>query len=499
MEYKEIEDDNNLKCKLKLLSEKFNGLYNIRQIALKVNLKFIFNTGTNQIEIIGEGINSPSIIKGYIDSIITVSTIDTTIPFRINITYNRDRSQTLCTGNINFFDIIRTNYIKFNGNLSNGVAVEFIQNPLESNKIRINQILPHNSSSSSIICKGQINGVEAFFKLFYMSGHREVVNNSTNETGLSYEKYIYEYIDGELKKPENNKFQSYFLKLLDTIRTSPTYLYDYINPMLLGNFKERINKLNIKDDSIIGCIVTENNNNIMPLKEFLLSKIVTKADLLNILLVIFNGIRIMNTKLLVFHHDLNYGNILIKEEDTIYYTTIGVIKSKYKILLYDYDMAYNIGKINPILDREFCRNYGNCNKQTKKDYFSILVNLLIFSTDIRYTQNIKEIVHSIIDNDFIYYMDKNILKKNLFPYAYCPLKWYNIILNENRDCSITNLPQLDNVYVRFINKYNTELESLLIPNREAVAEAVAVVDGDKKYFNKYLSYKQKYINLKNNI
>ena len=229
----------------------------------------------------------------------------------------------------------------------------------------INGVIKKETASKSIVCKGSFDGIKAYFKIFYNS-------DDVNYMSFDYEARMYQ----ELNK--NNNCRQYVVNILDYQRMTCGTIKNFCNiETVYNDFMEEMGKIKkalvvngiYQPSDMISVMVTEDNE-CVSLYDFLknyrvpnvpnvpnVSDInIYRHTITKILFILLSGIYTLNNNG-CYHNDIHWGNVLIKEEKTVYNICVDPanifnIECDYKVLIYDFDRSfYKSGNIvNPILN-----------------------------------------------------------------------------------------------------------------------------------------------------
>lgn len=255
----------------------------------------------------------------------------------------------------------------------------------------INEFLPANSASPTIIAKGFYEGTPAYYKIFY-NGENKAKRDEYTEA-LLYESEIYKYISNQ----DDESIKQFFVNFLYSDDTTLRKLYsDGLIADLQDNILiDRMKETGIMYDSIIHVIITENTDS-----ETLFDYLDRQTDtynndnymllskkMSNIFDIVLQGIYVLNNKLEIQHNDMHFGNILIKNKPYMYKMDFlgvyGYLKSSYKISIFDFDRAYLKGHPNPLLT-SLCNIGGGCNTISYKDIFVFIQSIIYLYLKIQY-------------------------------------------------------------------------------------------------------------------
>lgn len=202
------------------------------------------------------------------------------------------------------------------------------------------KVIPKISASKSIILTAEYNDKPVYIKLF-----------EPKQIGLLYEKEIYRYLYNN-SILQNTKLNKHFIQSPLSFKVKTKDIKDIIKD-IIGN---------INSEYLYG-IVTYDYQGIP------LNKLINNIDdkqLIQILIKIFEIIDILNNKLNVYHNDLHFNNIIIKDNTP---------------MIYDYDVSYLIDNENESINPKktmalVCPMTGSCNRKSQKDTYTILMELL---------------------------------------------------------------------------------------------------------------------------
>ena len=134
----------------------------------------------------------------------------------------------------------------------------------------------------------------------------------------------------------------------------------YNNTIYDINRLETLNKLKNEPTKQVNCIITKTYTNIDSLTN-ILGNTRINIDEENTKKLIFQSfyvVYIMRTKLNMVHHDLHFGNILVKTQDSPYNLSYNFdnkyynMESKYKLRIYDFDRAYMLNQNNEYINNK---------------------------------------------------------------------------------------------------------------------------------------------------
>lgn len=380
----------------------------------------------------------------------------------------------------------------------------------------ITEFLPATTISPTIIAKGIYKGKPAYFKIFYNGDNPQKKNNYIES--LLYESSIYHFIS---QQDENIK--NFFVKFLHSGNTTLQNLIDnhVIKDIYNSVLLQRMRELGIEHNSIIHLIITENSDS-EKLIDYLYKQTdahnnnnydLVKKKLSNIFDLVIQGIYILNDKLRIQHNDMHFGNILIKKENKEYklLDSDKYLESDYKISIYDFDRAYRVGYDNQLLN-QLCEHGMGCNNLSYKDIF-IFIQTIIYQLIVRekyseyslLTRYLNELINVLIPHEFkdpMFINMRNIINdknSDLDWSSYCLRKDKANLLFFSKPCDTTRqidiyLPWLADIYVkfsRFVKELKKESYNYNIKENNMSTDYQSLK-------NKYLKYKQKYFNLKNN-
>ncbi len=383
--------------------------------------------------------------------------------------------------------------------------------------IEINKILKPNSASPTIIGRGFYNGKPAFFKIFQNINTNTNTNTNTNSDikklqikGLDYEVKIYEFIS-----KQKEEFKQYFIPFLGYFKTTLRKLVEQ-NIIKIKNeqnkeiLNSRMKELELNWDSPINVLVTEDTQS-EPLENYLdiltndvlnNDAVFAKKILSNIFDLVLQGIKVLNNNLQIQHNDMHFGNILLKVIEKDYPRTNPnmVLKSRFKISIYDFDLSYHKGNNNLYLtETNLCETGSGCNTISFKDYFVFVQSIIKF-----YLQK-KDIPQYSILTNYLYELLKAIVPDNVLPGLIDnmvqiltdkkDLHWSSFCMHVNKNfielnypCSPTQeqdklMPWLGSIYDNFKNFTND-------------VKTISDNNPNSYYYKKYLKYKNKYLALK---
>lgn len=350
--------------------------------------------------------------------------------------------------------------------------------------VNIFNIAITDGSSNSLIGKGRYNDNDIYLKIF----------TNSKSTGLLYEKKVYEYL---LKKfeEENTDIINFFIKPLKTfeIDYDPDKKLSYLNKLISGKKLSNITKL-------FGIITIDNKGDNL-LNSIL--ELINDDDDNNTIMLFFNLlyiIYVLNIKLEFMHNDLHFNNIIYIKEDKPNMINYNFNKHNFtlpnncslKIFDYDYSYIRSIGNNDNIIQETCEEFFGACNKITKKDIWTLLVNTIIIYLNDFFPPNKKDLLLDIIktiSND----------SKNLDIFIETIDKYKGI--HKHRLCNI-NINDKE-----YIDKCGDEFEIFQDLNIVEIIEKyylkyqvhILKISVTHDFEHKYLKYKNKYNKLKNLI
>jgi hypothetical protein len=367
--------------------------------------------------------------------------------------------------------------------------------------IKINEFISSTSESPSIIGKGLCKGVPAFFKIFYDGKNPE--KRTVPTQALSYELEVYKHI---FKLPENIK--KYYIKLLNYM--NETTIKELIDAKIITKpdddiLTARMTTLQISPLSSVSIIITEDTNS-EPLfdrnvisKSFIyifedsLGRDVVEQSLNNIFDLVITGIKTLNKTLQIQHNDMHFGNILIKKAAEEYEIEPNKnLLSKYKISIFDFDRSYLNGVRNPILDF-FCRKGEGCNSFSNRDYFVFIQSILEIKIMLRSTrqhnflcQYMDNLFNALVPEEFrkllITHRENSIFEEKPFWSAYC----FNKVRGKINNGYPCDNPEIQDEYMNWLSEIPDKFNEF-VKSR---------IETKYSYFQKYLKYKKKYLQLK---
>jgi len=319
------------------------------------------------------------------------------------------------------------------------------------------------------VCKGTINNNNAYYKFF--------IDNESNSQYI-YEQKIYNYLFDK-QKTNDAITKEHFIEVYDIFKIKGKILKQYFTIITPTYYKIFNNETY--------CVIVTKNYNALSLKEFF-KYTPTENIIIEIFFELLYSIYVMNTYLKIIHNDVHFDNILVIKESNpklkTYYINDKYFTrmSNYSVKIYDFDLAYLDGYDNSILNTLHSDGrYNDFNKA--RDMWIILLSLLHDNSKnyikiYPLTQIINILKHNNVEID-------NILKKM----KTIPTLFWNTFCSENtlgnlEQCKQPNLPDLhaENVLKRYIIQFHNELKF-----------------NDFKYYNKYLKYKKKYLQLRNKL
>jgi hypothetical protein len=344
-------------------------------------------------------------------------------------------------------------------------------------------LITKNSSSDSFIFKAKFLSKPCFVKVFFMPNDN-----------LLYEQKIYRYLKTRngLIKPN---YEEYFVKVYDIYKINSIDFKDFLNRQNIkyidnitswdSNYK-LLDNLNSKYRTFL--MVTEDIEG-ETYQEFYRKNNHNEKLITNTLFDMIYGIYLMNDKLKLMHNDNHFGNVLIKTNLPTVLTnyqidSVEYIKNKnYRLCFFDFDLSFLYEENNPHLNDGWLVQ----NKKSPKDIWTLLNSLIVInlkmSTSPVYIENI---INVIINKSKKYY---NLLMKIIddIPKG----KFWNAFC-ENNVQSPCEIPDKESLYPEKV------LKRFL--NDEKIKKSIDIID-QNVYYNKYLKYKSKYLELKktNNI
>ena len=337
------------------------------------------------------------------------------------------------------------------------------------------QEIKKNSNSNSRIFRATYNTNPCYIKVFLST-------SSDKNDNLLYEQKIYRYIkniNSSLKK----YYEDNFVKIYDVFKM---YNSEFLN---LINHNNDTPKLYDLVNNYYYLIITEDIKGIS-YDEFIMTNISNKTLILNTLFDIIYGIYIMNDKLKIYHNDTHFGNILIKsippEEKKYQIGKIEYIRTiNYRICFYDFDFSYLENELNPY--NTSTTSYPQ-NVKSASDIWFIMKSIYLNINTHTY-KYIDRFIKKIILNDKGLYSSYYYNNRHIYNYN---LKYDHIFVvgqycKYDTNCEKPDHPELYaiNVLQRFLlnENYNSILN----------------FTGVDPFYNKYIKYKQKYINLLNKL
>jgi len=242
-------------------------------------------------------------------------------------------------------------------------------------------VIPKISASKSIILTALYNNKPVYIKLF-----------EPKQVGLMYEKEIYRYLYNNAILQQNKKLNQYFIHSPIAFKVKTEDIKDTIG--------------NIQSEYLYGFATYDYQG--IPLAKLINN--ISDKQLINILIKIFEIIDILNNKLNVYHNDLHFNNIIIKNDIP---------------MIYDYDVSYlennENDSINPRKTMALvCPMSGSCNRKSQKDTHTILMELLRRN---KFIEIIKKHISN-ENNDLWNMMEEIISNKDDYPHwnIYCSWK-----------------------------------------------------------------------------
>lgn len=375
----------------------------------------------------------------------------------------------------------------------------------DNDQVNIKVLNVSEGASASLVGEGTYKDKNIYLKLF----------TNCKSQGLLYEKKLYEYLLRDFNKNEDKKnffieplktfeityndslsYVKYIKNLIKnkTIRTPVTNLYGIITMNNKG-----INLINI-----IYNLIVDNDNNYIKILFF------------NLLYIIY----ILNIKLKIIHNDLHFNNIIyINEDSNINYDFESIkitLKNNYKLKVFDYDYSYTkeIG-INEIIENEICTElYGTCNYITKKDIWTLLVNLILIYTQNKFDDKTEIFLFDIIktiSNDSKYielFIDTIMKSSKIHTHRLCQIdKDEKTFLDKcGEDFDIYKNLDIKDIIIKYYNKYIKDIITSNENKKETDSESDDIEyykyqdyhyqRDDDLFYKKYLKYKMKYNNIK---
>ena len=382
--------------------------------------------------------------------------------------------------------------------------------------------------SSSFIFRAKYLGKPCYIKSFFIGS-----------TNLIYEQQIYHYINSRNVQIKDF-YEDYFVKIYDTSKTESRDFYNFLdvhnvkiklfsttNPLsdkfvkLVDAYDKFTEK--ILTNTYIYYIITEDTGGIT-YKEFFTNNYDNENLIINTIFDMIYGIYLMNNKLKIMHNDNHFENILIKTDLPLYESKYQIEKieftktKNYRLCFYDFDMAFLENQPNSYL-REVREGWLIQNKQSAKDIWTVINSIIryiyyeikipiknreyilnkIFNnnvlnkvywsqivdlTEYKKLNYIQYITHKILNNsiDHINKLEKNFLEHvnhRKFWNAYC-------VDNDQVICVIPDEPFL----------YPLPVLHRLIED-EYILKILNFITVDP-FYKKYLKYKSKYLESKNN-
>lgn len=350
--------------------------------------------------------------------------------------------------------------------------------------VNISHIAITDGSSNSLIGKGRYNDHDIYLKIF----------TNSKSTGLLYEKKVYEYL--LLKFEEKNiDIINFFIKPLKTfeIDYDPEKKLSYLKKLITGKKLTNITKIygiitiDNKGDNLLNNILElindDNDNNTIML-------------FFNLLYIIY----ILNIKLEFMHNDLHFNNIIYIKEDKLNIINYNfnehnfTLPNNFSLKIFDYDYSYIklIGNNNNIIDETCEEFFGACNKITKKDIWTLLVNTIIIYLNDFFPSNKKDLLLDIIktiSND----------SKNLDIFIETINKYKGI--HKHRLCNINkdNKEYIDKCGDDFEIYQDLNIADIIEKYYLKYQDQISKVSTIPNFEQKYLKYKIKYNKLKNLI
>lgn len=272
-----------------------------------------------------------------------------------------------------------------------------------------------NSSSLSIVYRGQYMGRTVFVKSFYCGFFKELANKlspqankklsksisedqitslsiwpnrNESEDRLLYEKCVYQYLravmDGskqpglpQLTTKERDDIRQHFIYVLRTAIDVPSG-YAFM-------FTQDTNGMSMADvcDKVDTFMNTDNNNFVLLGKEISRDKIIPL-----VLKIMFQALYVnylLHEKLMIVHNDMHIGNIIVVPDDMPRkeYIMRGkkyiVEDHPFHIYVYDFDLSsiyFSSSLTNPFL-KDMCNEYGKCKRDPRTDLFIWLASMLV--------------------------------------------------------------------------------------------------------------------------
>jgi len=237
--------------------------------------------------------------------------------------------------------------------------------------------------------------------------------------GLKYESEVYDYlkrndifikhnffIKGESMEKEklnsilfDKEIFKEFVKIFNEIKENDKDdKLSSIQYIISKQFNEIVEKNPNKTNEVISATVMEYIPGLISFHELLLSGVLDKKedDLRCILYQIVHSLVILKD-IELQHNDFHSNNILIvsynEPRDIIctFGTKSVILKTKYKVLIFDWDMAWSphLGK-NKKLDY-LCNNYGICGKEVFNEHFDLYTILCTIKPYIK-SEQLKNII-----------------------------------------------------------------------------------------------------------
>ena len=378
-----------------------------------------------------------------------------------------------------------------------------ITNPINSlDGILIEKVISKESASNSIIAMGTFNGNNVYFKFF----------DITKKDQLYYESMVYFKLEKLIRKNPSLNLENAFIRPKHFLEINKSELLTLLSLNSATKTKFIDEDKKVKLGAIIGCVITENIGNIQTLVDFRESCNITSMTnlpenskrFIKMLFVLLYYIFVMNEHLKINHNDLHFGNVLIKIEQTTYKIRVknkqGEFKDinytvPFKIKIFDFDQSYAEGCDNPLLKTHLCTHSNSCNKISQKDRFIFLCELIY--------PNIKGIVEQLsktnsdMPKNFYNLIDNHVSSTSKNGYA-----WHKLCnLNENNNgFNYNNCNNVDLKWLRveLITHFYKSFKNVLGINLDDYTFDFNFPK-EQAFHKKYLSYKMKYLNLKNNI
>ena len=259
-----------------------------------------------------------------------------------------------------------------------------------------------NSASASVIFRAYWENKKCFIKSFTIPGY---YRNSSPNKNLEYEQKLYNYIN-ERNKQLTGEFSDNFVNVYRVFKVNRINFINFYNDKTLQGSQLKIktnpgafNDMKYGKEPYIYFIVTEDIGGStvedffdQQCKDFSNApgdKIKQKKirnEIMHMLFELIYGLYLLNTRLKVIHNDNHFGNLLIKEEprDKIYTinNTEYVRRKKYRVCIYDFDLSYFQGNINP-------------DSRTKENNRTNQINIVDPLTDINKGRDIYTIGNSL--------------------------------------------------------------------------------------------------------